>query len=93
MANYVTNSSLASALSSYVTSAYLISQNYLKIADIANYLQEIKSTSTIKSKVNCSSASEIILTVNDVQKGKFYVPTSTSTCGFLADDKINWQSQ
>ena len=90
MANYVTNTSLASTLSSYVTLTYLAAQNYLKVADIANYTTEIKSTSTIKSKVTCASASEILFNINDVQKLKMYVPTgqATNPCGLIADDKI-----
>jgi hypothetical protein len=37
MVNYISSSQLTTILSSYVTSAYLTAQNYLRVADIANY--------------------------------------------------------
>lgn len=36
------------------------------MADIAAYTTEIKTNSTVKSKVSCASASEILFNVNDV---------------------------
>jgi hypothetical protein len=50
-----------------VTSAFLTAQNYLKVADIASYTTNIATnTSGTKSRVNCSSNTEILFNIQDV---------------------------
>jgi hypothetical protein len=96
LADYVTNSSLATTLSSYATIAYVTAQNFVKVSDIASYTTNIATnTSGTKSRVNCASNTEILFSIQDVQKLRMFVPAGQSTqpCGLIADDKIQMISK